>query len=78
MQEMQSMQGMDMSMMGDFHNVIVNTNHPLIADKMLKMRSDDKKKEFAEYLHNLAMLNQNMLKGEKLSSFITRSIEFLS
>jgi molecular chaperone HtpG len=77
MKEMQSMQGMDMSMLGDMHNVVVNTNHPLVADKLLKMRSEDKKKEFAVYLHNLALLNQNMLKGEGLSNFITKSIEFL-
>ena len=78
MKEMQAMQGMDLGGMPDMHNVVINTNHPLIADKLLKMRSAEKKSDFAKYLHNLAKLNQNMLKGEDMSNFITKSIEFLS
>lgn len=77
MKEMQSMQGMDMGMFPDSHNVVVNTNHPLIADKLVKMKSEEKKSDFASYLHDLALLNQNMLKGEELSSFISRSLEFI-
>ena len=61
----------------DSYNLVVNTNHPLIAEKLLKMRKEEKKQEFTEYLYNLALLNQNMLKGEGLTSFITRSLEFL-
>ena len=77
MKEMQALQGMDMSMLPDSHNVIVNTNHPLIADKLVKMKSAEKKESFANYLHKLAMLNQKMLSGEELSQFIEKSIEFL-
>ena len=77
MKEMQAMQGMDMSMFPDSHNVVINTNHPLIADKLIKMKSEDKKADFAGYLHDLALLNQNMLKGEELSAFISRSLEFV-
>ena len=77
MKEMQAMQGMDMGGMPDMHNVVINTNHPLIVEKLLKMRSADKKADFAQYLHNLAKLNQNMLQGEEMSKFITKSIEFL-
>lgn len=78
MKEMQMMQGMDLGGMPDMHNVVINTNHPLIVEKLLKMRSADKKADFAQYLHNLAMLNQNMLKGEDMSKFIAKSIEFMS
>ena len=78
MKEMQAMQGMDLGGMPDMHNVVINTNHPLIVDKLLKMRSADKKADFAQYLHNLAKLNQNMLKGEDMSKFIQKSIEFMS
>lgn len=78
MKEMQAMQGMDMNMFPDSHTVVVNTNHPLIADKLIKMKSGDKKNDFASYLHKLAMLNQNMLKGEQLSQFIAKSIEMAS
>lgn len=77
MKEMQMLQGMDMNMFPDSHNVVVNTNHPLIAEKLLKMKSEEKKADFAAYLHDLALLNQNMLKGEELTRFIQRSIEFV-
>lgn len=77
MKEMQALQGMDMNMFPDSHNVVINSNHPLIADKLLKMKSDDKKADFASYLHDLALLNQNMLTGEELSAFIHRSLEFV-
>ncbi|MBK8347694.1 MAG: molecular chaperone HtpG [Saprospiraceae bacterium] len=77
MKEMQAMQGMDMNMFPDSHNVVINTNHPLIADKLIKMKSEDKKADFACYLHDLALLNQNMLRGEELSAFINRSLEFV-
>jgi len=78
MKEMQAMQGMDLGAMPDMHNVVINTNHPLIVEKLLKMRSAEKKNDFAQYLHNLAKLNQNMLKGEEMSKFIAKSIEFMS
>lgn len=77
MKEMQAMQGMDMSMMPDSHNVVINTNHELVAGKLLKMKSGDKKERFAKYLHRLAMLNQGMLKGEDMTKFIEDSIEFM-
>jgi molecular chaperone HtpG len=77
MKEMQAMQGMDMNMFPDSHNVVVNTNHPLVADKLLKMESEAEKADFAGYLHDLALLNQQMLKGEELSAFIKRSLEFV-
>jgi len=77
MKEMQMMQGMDMSMLPDSHNVIVNTNHPLIATKLLKMKSAEKKTEFTQYLYMLAKLNQKMLTGEEMSDFIGKSLSFL-
>jgi len=77
MKEMQAMQGMDMNMFPDSHNVVINSNHPLIADKLVKMKSEEKKADFACYLHDLALLNQNMLKGEELAAFINRSLEFV-
>jgi molecular chaperone HtpG len=77
MKEMQALQGMGMDMFPDSHNVVINSNHPLVADKLIKMKSQEKKESFAAYLHDLARLNQNMLKGEELSAFINRSIEFM-
>ncbi len=78
MMEMQRMQGMGaMGDMPDSHNVVINSNHPLVVDKLLGKMANDKKDRFAKYLYNLARLNQNMLKGEELSDFIKTSIEFL-
>ncbi|MEL6122740.1 MAG: molecular chaperone HtpG [Bacteroidota bacterium] len=78
MQEMQQFQTMGDKEMPEFFNVVVNTNHPLIAEKLIKMKGADRKENFASYLYDLARLNQNMLKGEEMSAFIKRSLEFVS
>lgn len=77
MKEMQALQGMSPDAFPDNYNVVINTNHSLIADKLLKMRSEDKKEEFVGHLYNLALLNQGMLKGAELTNFINKSIDFL-
>jgi len=78
MKEMQTMSGnMGLGDMPEMYNLVVNTNHPLIAEKLLKMKSAEKKADFATYLFNLARLNQNMLKGKDLTNFIGKSLEFL-
>lgn len=74
MQGMGEMGGMDM----DMFNVVVNTNHPLIAEKLIKMRSEDKKSEFIQYLYDIARLNQGMLTGGDMNAFVKRSLEFVS
>jgi len=77
MKEMQALQGMQFGDFPDSFNVVINTNHPLIAEKMLNMRSPEKKQKFAKYLYDLARLNQHMLTGEEMNAFIAESIEFL-
>ncbi len=77
MKEMQSLQGMSMDGLPDSYNFIVNTNHPLIAEKLLKMKSGEKKKDFVQHLYNLALLNQGMLKGAELTKFINDSVSLL-
>jgi molecular chaperone HtpG len=77
MKEMQALQGMQSDAFPDSYNVVVNTNHALIADKLLKMRSEEKKEDFVKHLYNLALLNQGMLKGSDLTNFINRSIDYL-
>ena len=75
--EMQMMQGSGMGDFPDSWNAVINTNHPLISEKLLKMRSEEKKETFAGYLVDLARLNQGMLKGSELTAFINNSIKFL-
>jgi len=77
MKEMQLMQGMDMGGFPDSHNVVVNTNHPMIATKLATMTAEEQA-ETVDYLHKLALLNQNMLTGEDLAAFVKKSIANLS
>lgn len=76
MMEMQAMQGMAQGM-PEMYNVVINTNHPLIASKLMKMRSEEKKEHLVGYLYDLARLNHNMLKGADLTAFVGRSLDFL-
>ncbi len=71
------MQGSGMDAFPDSWNAVINTNHPLVSEKLLRMRSDEKKETFAGYLVDLARLNQGMLKGSELTTFINNSIRFL-
>ena len=57
--------------------MVVNTNHPLVAQKLLKEEDEGKQQEVADYLYKLAMLNQQMLKGADLTAFINKSLDFL-
>lgn len=79
MQEMQMLSGMGGAGLDDDHwQVIINANHPLVAEKLVNLRSPEKKEKFASYLLRLAKLNQGMLKGDEMKSFINDSIEFLA
>lgn len=77
MKEMQQYQNMGLGDFPDSYNIIVNTNNPLIAEKLVNMKSAEKKERFAQYLYNLAKLNQNMLTGEEMTKFVKTSVEFL-
>lgn len=76
MQEMQALQG---NQFGDFpmsYNVVVNTNHPIIATKLADATAEAQQ-ESAAYLYQLALLSQNLLKGEALTAFVKRSLQFV-
>lgn len=78
MKEMQQLQGMgDPSMFPDSFQVIVNANHPLIATKLLNEEDEGKRKDLAQYLLNLGLLHQQMLRGADLTAFIEKSLERL-
>ncbi len=77
MQEQQRMGGGGM-MMGAFpemFNFVVNVNHPVVGAILAK--EGDAKADSAKQLADLALLSQGMLKGEKLTKFITRSVELM-
>lgn len=62
--------------MPDMHNLVVNTNHPLIS-KILNEKNADKQKQLTKQAADLAMLSQGLLKGEELTKFIKRSVELI-
>lgn len=78
MKEMQSMHGMaGMDGFPDSYNVVVNTNHPLVANALLKSENNGAKGELSQYLLNLALLQQGMLRGEALTGFVQSTLNKL-
>ena len=75
MKEMQSVQGGQFGSFGDMYNVVVNTNHTLIANRLLKVEDETAAQELAAYLYHLALLNQGMLKGADLAAFTAQSLK---
>jgi molecular chaperone HtpG len=75
MKEMQSMHGMGgLGDMPDSYNAVVNSNHPLIVNKLLKISEEAEQVSFSKYLLNLALLHQGMLRGEALTGFVNETI----
>jgi len=75
MKEMQSLQGMGMGEFPDTYNVVVNTNHPLVATRLLQEQDEAIRATTARYLYDLALLHQGMLKGEELADFVEKSLQ---
>ncbi len=77
MEDMQRMQSGQLPGQGlGMHQIVINGNHPLIAQKLNNMRSEEKKVDFTKYLYNLALLNQNMLNGKALTDFVKQSLDY--
>lgn len=71
MKEMSAMQGME-SQMGDMYNVVINTNHPLIATTVGGENNDK-----AKHLYDLARLQNGLLKGSELTEFVKKSVDLM-
>lgn len=79
MKDMSAMGGGGMAFYGslpDMHNLVVNSNHPLIT-KIVNEKNSDKQKQLTKQAADLAMLSQGLLKGEELTKFIKRSVELI-
>ncbi len=75
----QQMTGGGGAMFGNFpemYNLVVNSNHPLIT-QIAEEKEEEKKKALLSQLTDLALLSQNMLKGEALSKFVRRSVDLI-
>ncbi len=77
MKEMQALGGGGFGDFGDMYNVVVNTNHPLIVEKLLKLPEGEERQSLGRHLLSLALLNQGLLKGSDLTNFVKKSLEFL-
>jgi len=78
MKEMSAMGG-GMSYMGslpDNYNLVVNTNHKLIGE-ILNEADESRQNNLVKQLTDLALLSQNLLKGEALTDFIKRSVDII-
>lgn len=65
-------------MMGDMpdqYNLVINSNHPLLS-KVARLKKKDQTELLNQTL-DLALLSQNLLKGEALTKFINRSVELI-
>ena len=78
MKEMQALQGMQFGDFPDSYNLIVNTNHPLVTDRLLKAEDEGAKEQLATHLFHLALLNQQMLKGADLTAFVEKNLSLLN
>jgi molecular chaperone HtpG len=79
MKDMSQLGGGNMGFYGtlpEMYNLVVNSNHPLIG-KILSQTDADKQSTLAKQATDLALLSQGLLKGEKLTSFIKRSVELI-
>lgn len=67
---------MGMSNFPESYNLVINANHNLVY-KMVENNDDGQSEKIAKQLTDLALLSQNLLKGEDLTKFIKRSVEIL-
>ncbi len=77
MNDMQRVGGSQMGMgqMPDMYQLVVNANHEVIVD--LVGRTEPKQKKMAKQATDLALLSQNLLRGEELTEFINRSYNLI-
>lgn len=68
---MEYMQGL-----GDSYTLVVNVNHRLISD-LADTVDEEKREKLLSQLLDLALLSQGLLKGQKLSDFIRRSVDII-
>jgi molecular chaperone HtpG len=78
MKDMSALGGgyMGLGNMPEFYNLVVNANHPMVGS-LLEEPSDEVKANRISQLYDLALISQNLLKGEKLTEFIRRSVEIM-
>jgi len=77
MKEMQMLQGQNLGDFPEMFNLVINSNHPIIAQRLLSEGDEEKRGGMIRHLYDLARLDQGMLKGKELSAFVKKSLEIL-
>jgi molecular chaperone HtpG len=62
--------------MPESYSLVINANHPLVT-RMAAETDTEKQSLMAKQLTDLALLSQNLLKGQDLTAFIKRSVELI-
>jgi len=77
MREMSAMGGNSFyGAMPETYNVVVNVNHS-ITSKIINEPDVEKQSKLVKQITDLALLSQNLLKGEELTNFIKRSVDMI-
>ena len=78
MKDMSALGGgyMGLGNMPEFYNLVVNVNHPLMQN-VLDQEAEESQDKLVRQLYDLALISQNLLKGEKMTEFIRRSIDMM-
>ncbi|MEP7194880.1 MAG: molecular chaperone HtpG [Saprospiraceae bacterium] len=76
MQHMMTMaKGEESDLFRDSYQLVINSNNPIIAIRLNDEADEQNRTELAQYLLQLALLSQHMLKGEELSGFVKHAME---
>ena len=79
MKEQQALSSGGMQMFGSIpekYNLVINSNHKLIG-QILGEKTKKKKSSMIKQLLDLALLAKDMLKGEALTNFVSRSLKMI-
>lgn len=79
MKDMSAMGGGGYAFMGnmpDSYNLVLNSNHKLMS-QLLEQNDSEAKTNMIKQLIDIALLSQNLLKGEALTGFIKRSVDII-
>ena len=79
MKDMEALGGGGMAFMGNMpeqYNLVVNSNNPIIT-KILDDKDTENQNNIVKQIYDLALLSQNLLKGQGMTDFIKRSVDII-
>ena len=65
-----------MGNMPEQYNLVVNSNNPIIT-KILNDKESENQSNVIKQIYDLALLSQNLLKGQEMTDFIKRSVDII-